>query len=183
MAIIPADIMRYTVVRDLGRGTTLPVTADVPGGLQTGDRFYHSGASLRVVYVSPNWLTIFEYSQDLTPYGRTAQPYSGAATTLLIGPTRTDLGAFVTRVKVYADVATTNNASNYWSLAVKYAGTSVYTFNTSADSAGAQINEEDAPNVAVASPGAFSTLDITGKTGAPGSIVANCAIWFRLILV
>jgi hypothetical protein len=179
---VEADYMRYSLLRDLGRGATFPVTGDVPGGLQDGDRFYHTTYNLACYYSAGIWLTTFEYEQNLTPYARQLQPYAGGATTLLFAPSRTDLDALVTRVKVYLDVATTNNGANYWSFAVKYAGTSVFVFDTSGDAPGAVLTKETATTTAVTLPNIISTLDVTGKTGAPGSVVINGTIWYRLIV-
>lgn len=153
-----------------------------PTGWPTNVPFYRTDLGWWIFYDGTRWLTVHEYEQALTPYFRNTQPYSGGATSLLLAPTRVDYGALATRVKVYLDVAATNNGANYWSFAVKYGTTSVYTFDTSANSAGVAILKENAPNSVVTSPGAISTFDVTGKTGAPGSVVVNCTIWYRLII-
>lgn len=173
--------LSYDGTRDLGRGTAFPASADLPGGLQTSDRFYRTDFAWMCYYDGARWLTLHEYAQPLTNYSRTTIPFTGTTGVLQLSPVRTD-GAqlIVTRVAAYLDVLTTNNGSNYWSLAFKTnAGTTINAFDTSANAAGAAILKEAAVNVNYTDP-AFITLEVTGKTGAPGSLVASGTIWYRI---
>jgi hypothetical protein len=153
-----------------------------PTGWPNNVPFFRTDLGWWIYYTGSVWVTAHEYEQNLTPYGRNAQPYAGGATSLLLAPARTDYDAFVTRVKVYLDIVGTNNGANYWSFTVRYASTSVYSFDTSADAAGVGLNKENAPNTGVSAGPALSTLDITGKTGAPSAVVVNCTIWYQLIV-
>ncbi len=82
--------LSYDAVRDLGSDTAFPVSADITGGLQASDRFFRTDLGWACYYDGARWLTVQEFQMDLTPYGRSAQPYSGGATSLLLGPLRTD---------------------------------------------------------------------------------------------
>jgi hypothetical protein len=173
--------LSYDATRDLGRGTSFPVTADLPGGLQTDDRFYRTDLGWACYYDGARWLTLHEYAQPLVDYRRTTIPFTGASGVLQLGPVRTD-GAqlIVTRVAAYLDVVAPNSGANFWSLAFKTnAGTTINAFDTSANAAGVGISKESAVNVNYVDP-AFITLEVTGKTGAPGSLVAHGVIWYRI---
>lgn len=173
--------LSYDAARDLGRGTTFPASGDLPGGLMTDDRFFRTDLGWACYYDGARWLTLHEYAQPLTDYRRATIPFSGASGVLQLGPVRTDgTNLAITRVAAYLDVLTTNNGSNYWTLAFKTsAGTTIQGFNTSTDSAGAAILKEYAINVPYADP-TYITLEVTGKTGTPGSLVAHGVVWYRI---
>src|SRR5687767_8419346 len=107
--------------RDLGRGTAYPATGAVPGGLQDGDRFFRTDMLFGAVYqaVGPRWLTRHEYSADFTPNPLAGAPTTAAPNDLLIAPMRTDYSIYITKVKAIVRVATTNDASNYYTLLLR----------------------------------------------------------------
>lgn len=160
-----------------GVGTSFPTSPS------TDDRFFRTDLGWLCYYDGTRWLTVHEYEADLTPYGRSAQPYAGAATTLLLVPARTDRSYYITRAKAYLDVNATNNGANYWSLRLKTnGGTAIWDFNTSADAAGAALNKESSVINTVYAGVANFAMDVSGKTGAPGSLVINASFWYRLVV-
>jgi hypothetical protein len=152
-----------------------------PTGWPNNVPFFRTDLGWWIYYTGSVWVTAHEYEQNLTPYFRQTQPHAGGAAVLLVAPCRTDRDAYVTRTKVLLDVLTTNNATNYWTLTLKYAGTTVYTFNTSADAPNTNLNKENTPAAGVTA-GAFSWFETTSKTGTPGTIVVNATIFYRLII-
>jgi hypothetical protein len=173
--------LSYDGTRLLGRGTAFPATGDIPGGLQANDRFFRTDLGWLCYYDGARWLTVHEYAQPLTDYRRATIPFTGASGVLQIGPVRTDgTNLAITRVAAYLDVLTTNNGANFWTLAFKTsAGTTIQGFSTAADGPGAAILKEFAINVPYADP-TYVTLEVTLRTGAPGSLVAHGVVWYRI---
>jgi hypothetical protein len=158
-----------------GAGTAFPT------GIAAGFMFFRTDLGFLCYYDGTRWLTVHEYSATLVPYGRSAQPYSGGAGTLLIYPVRTDYVAYYTRAKAYLDVLTTNNGTNFWSFTLTVGATAAWAFNTSADAAGTALNKEDTTGGVTAGT-TFAKLDVSSKTGAPGTLAINVTYWYRLIV-
>lgn len=170
------DRNKVEVPYGFGVGTSFP-TSPV-----TGQRFFRSDLGWLCYYDGTRWLTVHEYEADLTWYQRVTLPYTGVANaTLLFGPMRTDHNYYYTRGKVYMEVATTNNGSNYWTCALVLNATTVWTFDTSADAANTGLNKEDS-TAAVATSGFGAQFKASGKTGAPGALTVHCTFWYRLIV-
>jgi hypothetical protein len=170
---------RWDITRDLGRGTANPTSG--PGGaLAAGDRFFRSDLGFAIYYDGAHWLTR-EYESDLTPYlaGATAR-LTVTTGTVLIQPIRTDFSLDVTRIKLYCDVATTNNGTNYWTINIGTDTTAIWAPTTAADAAGAGINKETAPSTIYT--GNFFKVGVTKTAGAPGGITLNVSIWYRLVI-
>lgn len=153
-----------------------------PSSPATNDRFFRTDLGWLCYYDGTRWLTVHEYQADLTWYQRITLPYTGATpATLLLTPLRTDRNYYYTRGKIYMEVATTNNGTNYWTCALVLNLTTVWTLNTSADAANTGLNKEDS-TAAVVTTGGFARFDVTAKTGAPGAVTVHCAFWYRPIV-
>lgn len=154
--------------------------AAFPAGVAAGFRWFRTDLGLDFAYDSTYWLSQ-ELQADFTPYTRTVVPYTGAGVAaLLIAPMRTDFDIYVTLAKVYIDVLTTNNGTNYWSLRLHTSGGSTpWSFDTSANSAGVAIAKSSAINTSYPGNEYFS-YDVVSKTGAPGSLAFNGTFWYRL---
>lgn len=172
--------LRQTETKEVplpGSGTAFPSSP------AAGWRFFRTDLGFLCYFDGARWLTVQEYPTVIPPYGRTAQPYAGAAGVLLLAPMRTDRGLVVTRAKAYLDVVAPNTGANFWSLALKESagGSSIWTFTTAADAPGVGLNKEFfTPTVVVAAN--YYTFEVTGKTGAPGTIVLSGGFWYRLII-
>ncbi len=154
-----------------------------PTGPATNDRFFRTDLGWLCYYDGARWLTVHEYEAVLHWYQGITLPYAAGAAnaTLLLLPLRTDRNYYYTRGKVYMEVATTNNGSNYWTMALVINATTVWSFNTSADSAGTGLNKEDS-TASVATTGNFAQFKTSAKTGTPGAITAHATFWYRLIV-
>lgn len=183
MAVIDADLMRYSLLRDLGRGPAFPTSGQVPGGLQDGDRFYRTDLDWACVYDGTRWLTQQEFAHPL-PEG------SGAGAFATRSTLRLDYVPYFTRVSLKAFVAATNNGSNYWNIVIQTTdrqittGTTIRAQNTSADGAGAWLGYDLAPttNIPGAGNNEWLRLNCAIAAGAPGTLTCNAIAFYRLIV-
>lgn len=79
---------------------------------------------------------------------------------------------------ISANVVAPNNGSNYWTIALKtLAGTTIFTFNTSGDTAGTwtQHSSTSFSSSTLAASDNLVYLDCS-KTGSPGSLYITCPI-------
>lgn len=171
----------YTPVsRDLGRGTAFPASADLPGGLQTNDRFFRTDLGWACYYDGTRWLTIHEYTAPIVAW--TTQN-NAVVTDWAI---RTDYAPWITRVAIITRVDTTNNGSNFWTLNIqgvntaRSASTAIVTALTSVDTVATNTSHETAPALTPANR-SFFRLD-PRTTGAPGVLTAAVTIYYRLIV-
>jgi hypothetical protein len=169
--------------RDLGRGTAFPLTADVPGGLQTADRFFRSDLLLACVYDGARWLTQADYGVtvcELINFG-TASPQSS---TLRIF--RADYAPAVSHVALHTRVSATNDALNYWTVSLQTlnaalaAADTIYSFTTPAD--GTSYVRRDAGPTLSLPTNRHAVRVLISKTGAPGAIEVAAEMNYRLII-
>lgn len=158
--------------------------ASFPAGPVTGQMFFHSGFEMWAYWNGANWLTVQEYSASSTR--TTGHATNGEG--VYIGDVRTDYAAYVTRVKIRSAVFVTNNATNYWSIAVRgantvYSGsTTAFTANTSADVTSlGYCHEGDASTHLMGANSSLFDMWLT-KVGGPGTLDISVAVYYRLIL-
>jgi hypothetical protein len=175
--------LSFDGTRQIGRGTAFPASADLPGGLQDGDRFYRSDLGWPCYYDLANtrWLTAFEMSADFTPNPLAAAPTTAAPNDLLLAPMRQDYNILITRMAAVAFVSTTNNGSNYYELQLRTSsGLAITTWNTSAGAANTFLTQTAAVGGAYAVP--YFIYRTNAKTGAPGSVFISGTFWHRMIV-
>lgn len=173
----------YESTRDLGRGSVLPLTADIVGGLQTGDRFFRTDLGFACYYDGTRWLTTHEYSVTLTPFGLNPLPFAGAGpNTILLAALRTDVRAYYTRMALYMFTNTTNNAANYWVVTVgDSTAANFWVPDTHLDAVG-QTTKDTANAVPGGASATYIGAQLT-KVGAPGTVSAlHVTGWYRLIV-
>jgi hypothetical protein len=170
----------YATSHDLGRGTAFPTTGYDGNAIVADDRFYRTDLDFACVFDGTHWLTTHEYEADLTPYviGSTAR-ITVTTTVALLQPMRTDYHAGLTRIKLYCDVLTTNNGTNFWTFVIGTNTTTAWSPTTAADAPGTAINKETAPGTDIT--GNYWSAGVT-KTGTPGSLAFNVTIYYRLIV-
>lgn len=162
-----------------------------PGAPQTNQLFFRTDLGWWCYYDGTRWLTVHETAHPLA-ISDAANPvtYSGAGNTITArSPYRGDYSLYVTRVATVTLVATTNNATNYWTYTLRAvvadgsSPTNVHTFNTSGDAAGAQSNHDAAPSV---SPPVFASRNyfdiVVTKTLAPGALTFWSTVYYRMIV-
>ena len=156
-----------------------PSGTSFPGSPATGDLFYRTDRNLEYFYDGTRWLTTQEYQASMSPQD-TPNPYSTAPINAQAFPVRTDRSFYLTRVSVLSNILGTNNGSNYWAFSLRdNAGTTIVSWNTSADAAGATLKESDIN--AVHSPTQTLRLRVDTKTGAPGNLYINVSLWYRFV--
>jgi hypothetical protein len=181
-----------------GDGTTLtPATLKVPGGNRiaaatafpgtpvTNDLYFRSDYGEWFYYDGANWLSCQTYTMTIAP---------GDAFTTLTANNASFLRGAIPRYGITSDiflldahgpaaVLTTNDGTKYWTLTItKYpAGSTVATWNTSADTVNAWNNHKVAINALL---GVNYVLEVGAvKTSTPGSLLTAVSITFKLVAV
>ena len=174
----------YDSTRDLGRGTAFPASADVRDGLTAGDRFWRSDLGFLCYYDGTRWLTVHEYES-----GHVLVSTAVNGTQSAIRANGATYASYITRVVCVVRVSTTNNGSNFWSIAVRglndalTVATTIQTFSTVAAAVNTFVRgEANPPSTQV--PANYSAFDIalTFGAGSPGVIDVTTTIYYRLII-
>jgi hypothetical protein len=175
--------LSYDGTRDLGRGTAFPASADLPGGLQTYDRFFRTDLLFQCVYDGTRWLTLHEYVQPIVYQSDLTVDTDTALTTVALSAA---LGIYVTRVSVITRVSTTNNGTNFWTITVQGINTAVsasdtiYSFNTSADAVNVYVAREGA-TLNVLTDDSWLRIN-AARTLTPGTLRIAVTAYYRLIV-
>lgn len=174
---------RMDYARDLGRGTTFPLTADLPGGLQVDDRFFRTDLDFLCVYDGTRWLTAHEYALTLGLADTNSMAASYAATTAgaRYGQVGRDFAPYFTRIDVNLFLgAGTSNTLNYWNVGfVMSNGNSLWAFDTKTDTAGANtIHSGVIANFTNNPPGVITSLqmDVVIGAGAPPALFPRAPV-------
>lgn len=184
-----------TTYRDNGSSwdiiAPLAVTS-MPGTPTTGVPVWRSDTAMWAYHDGTRWLSATLYHMPL------AGPFDGSATAAANGwPFQAVAGTIISRaslwhtdfaiylVSFYGDtyVSTTNNGTNFWTIALSGAvtGTAYGNFTTAADTANTQTGHAATLNV-VAGATERGLLVNGTKTLAPGNIYAPLGVTYRLIL-
>jgi hypothetical protein len=176
--------LSYDGTRDLGRGTSFPASADLPGGLQTYDRFFRTDLLFECAYDGTRWLTLHEYVQPIKEQADYTVNTDTELTTVALSSA---FGIYVTRVSVITRVSTTNTGANYWSIIAQGINTAVgassaiYSFNTSADSVNVYVAREGV-DTNIPTNDSWLRLNVA-KTGTPGTLRIAATAYYRLIIL
>lgn len=172
--------------RDHGMGTAFPASADLPGGLQTNDRFYRTDLGFLCFYDGTRWLTAHEYSESILPSAGIAAPLPDASyvnnQSVAFNASRSDYGIYFTRAHAWMFVATTNNGSNYWELQLTNTGTSCGTFSTAADAANTNLYKSATTPVVLATGRQYWQIRTSNNVGTPGNLSFSFTVFYRLII-
>ena len=183
---LSAEFPRFTTSRNLGRGTAFPATADVPGGLRADDTFRRTDLDWDCFYDGTRWLTNFEMqiSEVVTTF--TATNNSAFDSVF-----RTDYAPFITRIVVVTSVATTNNATNFWTIGIsgvnlaKGAATTIYSFTTAAHTLATltltEVGGVSLTNQVLGANAQYWRVSVT-TTLAPGTLTIHPTTFYRLIV-
>lgn len=179
---IAAYFPSFEAMRWLGRGAAFPTAGDGVV-LQAGDRFFRSDLLLECVYDGANWLTTFE---NVIPVVAQTQ-FASATTTNAVLVSTTDTYR-ITKITMSAMVATTNNASNYWSIQLQAMNDSFSAFTEVMGVTTASM----APNTYVRAPQTIVNAQIgvgrsalrvgLSKTGSPGDLRLALSVHLRFVI-
>lgn len=165
----------------IGSGTSFPASP------ASGDLFLRTDRALLYFYDSTLtlWVTLPEYLAVFTPV---AAPSTGFTSSTTVANRLVLLPRFaspalvrLTYVQLLCSVSTTNNSSNYWSLAVvtRPAGTTVCTLSTSSGAAGADLALEWSTGSPLPRTESLLQISVT-KTGSPGTLyLYSAALTYR----
>lgn len=159
-------------------GTTNPV------GPASGDLFWRTDLGYLIYYNGTRWLTVEEFVAHVD--ATTAlMPITADGHSIYYGMHGVDRDIWLVKWFVWNTVLTTNNATNYWTVTLKdVAGTSIATYNTSADTAGVKANHEAAIGalLGTTSPDDLGMQVDPAKTLTPGGIYIISTVTYRLVV-
>ncbi len=174
--------LTYEATRMLGKGTSFPASADIPGGLQDGDTFFRSDQGIQWGYAAgaAQWRTVQEYSVQLAfGQGVVANSYSATQNVARFAAIRNDLQPFWARFHMTIAIGATNSALNYITYnVVDSNGTTLWSVNTSADSPSTTVNKSTASPTQSASAINFVYLNVV-VTGAPAAQFPHTPILYH----
>lgn len=143
------------------------------------DLFYRTDLNLLCLYDGSRWVTVQEY--PVTISGETAIPLTTSGAVLGRAALRRDYTLYLTSVAIAYNVLTTNNGSNYWTIAIKNdAGSSLGSVSTAAATAGTFTAAALTINATTTS--LFLYADATKTAGAPGNIYLYVTANYRLVV-
>lgn len=176
--------LSFDGTRDLGRGTAFPLSADLPGGLQTSDRFFRTDLGWLCYYDGTRWLTVHTYLCTLTHPNNNTVSFSAGQAAIRLGMVYPDYAPYYVRANTIIQIGATNNGTNYSVYQVKDSyGTTIWQYDTSTDAANTFPYKN---STGFTQPAAIGTrylqLDIT-TVGLPAAQAPyQVALWYRLII-
>lgn len=156
-------------------GTTFPLTP------ATNDRFYRTDRALDYYYDGTRWLTTTLYHEPAALQD-VLNPNAGTATIHRAVLWGTDYAVWAVTLYAWVYVVTTNDASNYWTIALfrQPGNASVASVNTSALAANTHSRLQAAIAAQIATTD-YEVEIVPSKTGAPGNIFVATALAYRLV--
>lgn len=187
-ALVASDIPNLDAAK-ITSGQLASARGGVPSGTAfpsspaAGERFFRTDTGFEYFYDGSRWLTTCEF---VVPIVGLTQ-YSANADTPAVLVSATDTFR-ITRITMSTYVATTNNGSNYWNVALQgvndafTAFTVISTANTSAQSANTFVRSAPtASDPQLASGRAALRLGLT-KTGSPGDLRIMLSVHYRFVI-
>lgn len=174
---------------DQSRVRETPLTSSgtaFPSGPATGMRFFRSDLGLECYYDGTRWLTLNEYECILTTSEAQAASFNATTVNVRNGAMRSDYAAYITRAQFYIFCGLTNNGANYFTYTtVDHLGNTIWSFNTSADTANANNAHNASTGAFTQPPGATFQLQLnmTVSVGAPSAQFPRAPVfYYRLII-
>lgn len=165
---------------DYGAGTANPGAPLPLAGVQG----YRSDLGWRVNGNNTGYVTQHEYVQVVSAL-TTANATSPQSTPSV--PVRADYAIQVHRVVIHYRVATTNNGSNYWTIALQgldaaeTTSTTIHSISTASATAGTKTKADAPPTIA--SPTYREAVRLFAqKTGSPGALEISATVYYKLIV-
>lgn len=153
----------------------------MPGSPSTNDRVTRTDLGLDFYYDGTRWVTVNEYGLLYSDSNVAATAGSAG-----YGAVASQFDIFVTRVEIAAFVVTTNNGTNFWTIAAQKlntanAATSLGTAVTSAGAANTWLPLNIVINAAVVGA-SFPVINLQyTKTLTPGALYIGTTLRYRLI--
>lgn len=181
-----AGIAVWKIDGIVGPSGTIANGTAFPASPTTNQRFFRTDLGLDCYYDGTRWLTVNEYELPLVVGDalmlRTTNgnPVSGS-----VNPSQA--GVWVVRWYTRTYVETTNSGTDYWTLQLKSRNSAVAStnvgssVNTSAIAVGTFASQSVTVGAALAAGALDLTVTVT-KTNAPGGILINPVVVYRLIV-
>lgn len=159
------------------RGTAFP-TSPAPA---LGDVFFRTDLMLPCTYDGTRWVTLHEYvaSGNIAVSAGTSAPFAEIYTVY---------APYITKIALGYQVATPNNATNYWNINVRsinaaYSNSSTILSVSTATGGTAWVNTST-DVLLTKLPAYYSRFDINLLLGAgsPGSVKICATVYYRLII-
>lgn len=161
-----------------GSGNAFPATP------VTGTIFFRSDLGFLCYYDGTRWLTCHEFQAALFRV-----VFTVTASTEIIAPLYKQYAPYITRVALETFVATTNNATNFWTVTIRGANdaygsfTTIHAFTTAAHTVNTWTHTESAAMSGTPTPSNLSLIDVKAdKTLTPGNISIAASVYYRLIV-
>lgn len=169
----------------LGVGSSFPTAGTLVAGLQAGQRYFRSDLGLACYYDGTRWLTVNEYTCELTTSEAQAASFAGTTVNVRNGIVRNDYTIQFTRAQADIFCGATNNAANYFTYAFKNDAASVtfFSFTTAGDTANANNLHTVTSFTQPGSAFNYLRLDMTVSAGAPSAQFPRApVVWYRLVI-
>lgn len=159
------------------------IGASFPSTPATDQRFFRNDLGLLCYYDGTRWLTEEEYTANYA----NAATASGSGGGFIFDPIRGDHAPYIVRVTAIYRVVTTNDGSNYWTIAVRgvtttvSASTTIHSWDTSAISPDVYTKTDAAATTANPANNSRFQLLLT-ETGTAGTIQIGVTIYYKLIV-
>ena len=157
-----------------------------PGSPTAGDKFYRTDLNWLCFYDGTRWMTCHEYSDPIAIQDLLTPWASGGVTTGYL-PARRDYQMYLTRLTGNALIVGTNDASNYWTLALRYknsanAATTITSGTTASFPPNVNNDCSIAINSTLDSSAFFIDILVTKTVGSPGALYLFSTLNYRLIV-
>jgi hypothetical protein len=153
----------------------------MPGSPSTNDRVTRTDLGLDFYYDGTRWLTttLFEVGSQW------ASALSTSNTDLYVAPVDSTWGIYIVSFDVSTFVISTNNGSNYWTVALQRANTSntastIDSFTTAADTVSNWTQHKETVGAVLDASARVLLVNFT-KTSAPGAIYCAGTVKYRYI--
>lgn len=154
----------------------------MPGAPATNQMCFRTDLGLLFYYDGTRWLSVNKYMEPFPA----ASSIAGTSFVMQMSPYQ-DLDMYVEKLMAFSYVASGNSGSAYWTITLqKYdaagTGTSLGTFNTSADTSAVRTLHSITVNAALGGSATYKALiaDIA-KTSTPGNVDVYANLVYRLI--
>lgn len=176
----------HTGLPGVGGGGGIDSGTAFPGGPSTGDLFFRTDRGLLYYYDGTRWLTMQMFREPFAAEASALASHTGNDTVGRLPPWHTTHDLWLDTFYAVVRVSTTNNGSNYWTVALDKVDaanspTTIASFDTTADSANTWITKSVAIGAAL-TPATYKSFRVALTiTSSPGSLIAACALTYRLI--
>lgn len=168
-----------------GANKSTPSGTAFPTGIAAGFLFFRTDVNWLMVYDGTEWITAHELVAPITFSEDATTVYAATTNAIRRGILRNAHQVLLVRGEVSLRLAAgTSNATNFWTLDVVLVnlGTTVWTFDTKADSAAAVTLHATTTFTQPASATDIINLNLTKTLAPPNISILAASLFYRIIL-